>query len=121
SASDAVGVFLCMLTVAVAWLTWLWLRLAEMKRVQMATALYLGTATLIMPLRVRGLTAAFKTVTHINELRGEQYFVVASFVFLLLLGITAESLWGAKRPQAATAFFLLLVTGGLLGNFRVPA
>jgi hypothetical protein len=83
--------------------------------------LYLGTATLIMPLHVRGLSASFTTLTHLTELRGEQYFVVASFVFLLLLGITTDSLWGRKRPRFAAAAFLLLVTGGFVRNFRVPA
>jgi hypothetical protein len=83
-----------------------------MKRVYLLTALYIGGATLIMPLRVRGLSAAFNAVTRLTESRGEQYFVIASFVFLFLLAMTAECLWGATKPRAATAFFLLLVAAG---------
>lgn len=120
SAADGVGVFLCVFTGAIAWLTWLWLQFSAAERVQMGTALYIGAASLILPLRVRGLSQAYVTVTHLQEPRGEQYFVIAGFVLLLLLAMTAETLWGERRQYTAAAFFMVLVTGGLIGNFRVP-
>lgn len=100
------------------WLTWLWLRSSGIKRMQIGTALYIGGASLVLPFRVRGISEAFSTVTHIQEIRGEQYFLVAGSVLLILFAVTSEALFGERHRYMPATFFMVLICGGLLGNFR---
>jgi len=119
SHADAVGAFLCTLIAAVAWLVWLCLRLDRGKRLQAGVAVYIGTASILLPLVARGgLSNGFATVTRVIE-RGEQYFFIEGCMLLLLVAVSIEYALRSCRKSFQAVLLFLVLAGGFAGNFAV--
>jgi hypothetical protein len=120
SQAGAVGMFLCVLIASVAWSIWLCFRLDRGRRLHVAIAVYIATASVLLPLATRnGLSEAFANVAHIPE-HGEQYFFLAACMLLFLIAVSLEWALRSWPERVSAGLLLVVVAGGFAGNFALP-
>jgi hypothetical protein len=111
----APSIFVCM----GAWFVWLWFACRH-RRWEMAAACYLTVASIALSLVRRNLLGYYLSFYGVAMFNAPRYFQIALGVVLLLAGFTVERLMGSRRDIAQAACLLVLFTGGVAGNFRVP-
>lgn len=101
------------------WLVFLLIRLSKSKRMQVVTSIYLAVASIVLPMRGRGMFQAYQSVVHLKDNRGEQYFFLAGAISLFLLALTLDQIFRDRRVWLKTIVFAGVIFGGIRGNFYV--
>ena len=116
------GVVFVTLVFATLWLAWLYRGSDARTRRTVLAGLYLVFSSMGMAMLGRPATArAYASLVGMAGWRDERYSFLSTCIVILLVVLTIKTLWPSAHAAVGGVLVCAVFSGGLLGNFRIPA